>query len=179
MRLFTFAACLVMFFNSVSIAQVPPPGRRDTARNLIIQLNNNYLLLDRELKELEGDMRDFPKTTLSLSAVNKMREGDVRLVSIEVQDNARLLESHLYSAIENEALAAGGRHQMYQGETREGKHVLKVIYYWTGGDAPPQRGETYITFSISKGMTYFIELFLKKSGGNMSLDSSQFEFRGR
>lgn len=179
MKILIALAGVIIFFNSIALAEVPPPGRRDSARHLIIQLNNSYNVIDKELKELEEDIKVFPRTTLHLSAVNKALNSDIRLVSIEAQDNARLIESHIYSALENEALAAGGRQQLYQGEVREGKHVLKVTYYWTGEDGPPQKGETYITFSMSKGMTYFIELSLAKKGDNVVLDSSQFEFINR
>lgn len=179
MKILIALAGVIIFFNSIALAEVPPPGRRDSARHLIIQLNNNYNLLDKELDKLDDDIRNFPKTTLNISAVNKMLNRDMELVSIEVQDNAKLIGSHIYSANENEALAEGGRHEIYEGEVREGKHVLKVTYFWREENNTPQKGETYVTFSISRGMTYFIELFLKKSGAKAALDSSQFEFSGR
>lgn len=179
MKILIALAGVIIFFNSIALAEVPPPGRRDSARHLIIQLNNNYNFLDKELKKLEEDIKVFPRTTLHLSAVNKAVNSDIKLLSIEAQDNDKLIESHIYSALENEALAAGGRQQLYQGEVREGEHVLKVTYYWTEEDGPPQKGETYITFSMLKGMTYSIELSLTEKGNNVVLDSSQFEFINR
>lgn len=178
MKIFIIVITMTLL-SSLSIAEVPPPSRKDSARQLIIQLNNDYNLLNTELKELEDEMQNFPKTTLNISVVNKMLSKDTSLVSIEIQDNARLIASHIYSNIENEALAAGGRHQILEGEVREGNHVLKITYCWRVEGSAIERGETYAIFSISKGMTYFVELFLKTNKNRVTLESTQFEFSGR
>lgn len=171
------AAFILIFFNAVSLAQDPPPRRADSARRLIIQLNSNYTLIDRSLKELEGEIKKFPDTTLILSAVNK--SADIGLLSLDAWDDTRLLGSHIYTTLEKEALAAGGRDQLYQGEVREGDRNLRVAYSWIEEGKSPQKGEIFIPVSISKGMSYFIELFLEKTGDWTTLHYNEFELSNR
>jgi hypothetical protein len=178
LKVFTIALCMIASLGTICHAQLPTPGRGDTTRHLIIRLGNDYTLLDTALKELEGDIKGFPSTTLNLSAVSRDTEG-FRLISIEVRDDVRLLGSHIYTPLENDALAAGGRHELYQGEAREGNRQLRVTYYWAGEDMSPQKGEVFIPLSVSKGMGYFIELFLVKSGEQAALHYTQFEVSNR
>lgn len=177
MKVFMAALFIIIFFNAVALAQDPPPYRKDSARRLIIRLNSNYLLLDRSLKGLEDEIKKFPDTTLILSAVNK--SGEIRLLSIEVWDDLRLIGSHIYTTVENEALAAGGRHELYQSEVREGSRRLRVAYSWTGDGESPQKGEIFIPITISKGMNYFIELSLEQRGKEAGLYYTKFEFGNR
>ena len=177
MKVFMVAAFIMIFFNAAALAQDPSPYRKDSARRLIIQLNRSYTLIDRSLKELEGEIKKFPDTTLILSAVNK--SGDIGLLSIDAWDDTRLLGSHIYTTLENEALRAGGRDQLYQGEVKEGDRKLRVAYSWLEEGKSPQKGEIFIPISISKGMTYFIELFLEKTGDWTTLHYTEFELSNR
>ncbi len=171
------AAAFIMFFNAVSFAQEPPSYKKDSTRRLIIQLNRNYTLIDSSLKELEGEIKKFPDTTLILSALNK--SGDTGLLSIEAWDNTRLLGGHTYTALENEALKAGGRDQIYQGEIREGSRNLRVEYYWSAEGKSAQKGEALIPVSISKGMSYFIDLSLEKKVEGVKLYHTLREISSR
>ena len=171
------AAAFIMFFYAISFAQDPPSYRKDSARRLITQLNRSYTLIDRSLKELEGEIKKFPDTTLVLSAVNKSR--DIGLLSLNAWDDIRLLGAHTYTPLENEALKAGGRDQLCRGEAREGSRNLRVEYYWAAEGNPAQKGEALIPISISKGMSYFIELSLEKRGEDVKLYHTMLEFSSR
>lgn len=177
MKIFLVAAFIMIFFNAVSLAQDPPPYRKDSTRRLIIQLNRSYTLIDKSLKELEGEIKKFPDTTLIIAAVNK--SGDTELLSLDAWDDTRLLGGHIYTALENESLKAGGRDQLYQGEVREGSRNLMVEYYWSTEGRPAQKGEMLIPISITKGMSYFIDLSLEKRGEDVKLYHTLLEFSGR
>lgn len=177
LKIFLVAAFIMIFFNAVSLAQDPPSYSKDSARRLIIQLNRSYTLIDRSLKELEGEIKKFPDTTLILSALNK--SGDIGLLSLDAWDDTRLLGGRTYTAIENEALKAGGRDQLYQGEVKEGSRNLRLEYYWRTEGNPAQKGEALIPISISKGMSYFIDLSLEKRGEDVKLYHTLLEFNSR
>lgn len=177
MKVFMAAAFIMIFFNAAALAQDPPSYSKDSARRLITQLNRSYTLIDRSLKELEGEIKKFPDTTLIIAAANK--SSDTELLSLDAWDDTRLLGGHTYTAIENEALKAGGRDQLYQGEVREGSRNLRVEYYWISEGKSAQKGEMFIPVSISKGMSYFIDLSLEKRGEDVKLYHTLLEFNSR
>ncbi|MFQ5900337.1 MAG: hypothetical protein ACE5IH_02145 [Thermodesulfobacteriota bacterium] len=173
MKVFAVIVILLLFFlNVVSIAFAEENG---SIRELINRLNKEYIFLDEALDKLEENIRDFPDTTLNLSVIK--RSTDIMLVSIEVLDSNsnRLLKNHIYTPLENKALNAGGRQQLYSGEIGKGRHRLNVIYYWMIEDAPPQKGEALITLSVSPGKNYSIELSFEKRGNKIKLRQSHSE----
>lgn len=177
MKVFVAAAFIMIFINASAFAQNPSTYRKDSARRLIIQLNRSYTLIDSSLKELEGEIKKFPDTTLTLSILNK--SGDAKLLSLDAWDDAMLLGGHTYTNVEDEALKAGGRDQLYQGEVREGSRNLRVEYYWISEGKSAQKGEMRIPISISKGMSYFIDLSLERRGEDVKLYHTLLEFSGR
>lgn len=146
-------------------------------RELIIRLNNNYIQLNRALKDLEESVRDFPSTNLYMSVIKREKGAD--LVSMEVWDNEKLLGSHVYSPIENQALESGGRLELYRGEIRRGNQILKVIYYWADGKKQPQKEVILIPVTVAAARTYLIELSLEKKKEKLGLNHTQFDFSTR
>lgn len=176
--LITLASVIVILANATSLAQAQSLEKsRGSIKENIIYLYNNYKSIDKTLKELEENVRKFPNTTLHFS-VNKS-DKDLRLISIELFNNDKLLKSHIYALFENEALDAGSRHQLYREEIREGNMTLKVIARWKEGNRPPQKSETTITIFASTGKEYFVELTFKKIQGEVKLRYSRLDFNSR
>ncbi len=163
-----------VFPGGLSIAETDRSGKGVSIRELIINLNKHYLYLEKELKKLEEGIRGFPRTTLSLSIIKA--ESDIDIVSIELLDEDKLLKSHIYTPVENQALDAGGRHQFYYGEIEEGSHRFKVIYYWKEGNGPPKKGEIVFNLSIPLGRKYFVEIAFERKGDVVEPRLSQLDF---
>lgn len=172
------AALLIIISPTAAISEeeATPEEKAEVIRNLIIQLNSTYSYLNKSLKELEEGIGALPPTVLNISV--RKRGKDIKLLSMDIQDNDKPLESHLYLPAENEALSAGGRHQIYNGAFREGTHKLKVTYYWKE-EASTQKGEVVIPVSITLGKSYFIDLSILKTGDRVELLHSQLDFTSR
>lgn len=172
-------ATLILFSSTISYAAEAgsPEERAEAIRNLIIQLNSTYSTLNRSLKELEEGMGALPDTLINISL--RKRDKDLQLLFVDILDNDRPMESHLYLPAENEALNLGGRHQLYNGAVREGTHKFKVIYSWKTDSSVQHKGETVIPISIMLGKTYFIDLSVLKTGDRVELLYSQLDFSSR
>jgi len=171
-----FAALAVPLFCAASYAESPQDNEK-YVRELIIRLNNNYIQLDRALKELDENVRDFPNTNIYLSVLK--RDKGAELVSMEVWGNDELLKSHIYAPIENTALEAGGRHELFRGEIRKGNQILKVIYYWSEGNGAPQKEVLILPMTISPAKSYVIELSFEKKKDKLAVRHTQFDFSSR
>jgi hypothetical protein len=171
------AGLILAFLSFVPSVMAAPTGDENSIRSLIIKLNNSYNVMEAELKQLEEDTNAFPDTTLSISIIKRAK--GVNLISIEVLNDDRPLESHMYSRLENEALDAEGRHQIYKGEIAAGTHGLKVIYYCTTGKKRPQRGELLIPLATTAGRSYFIELSVDMGRSGPEMHHRRFDFSSR
>lgn len=158
MRPLLIASLFLFSLNTLSFAQVDL--KRQSVRTLITRLTNEYIQIGNSLKELEESTESFPSTTVSLSVVKP--EKGIRLVSMDVMDNKMLLYGHIYTSTENEALDAGGRHQLYLGEISEGEHNLNIVYHWVEEDTLIRRGEEAITLPVTTGRRYFLFLELSR-----------------
>lgn len=168
---------LIFFVHVACSAESSPQKQEKSIRELIIHLNNEYRFLDAELKKLEDDIKEFPHTTLSISVIK--RDNTVRLISLEIFDGDRPLGKHIYTTLENEAMEAGGRHQVFEAEIKEGNHTLKAVYYWTKTDKSPQKDETIIPVSISLGNSSFLELSFDKKENKIGLSHYQLNFSNK
>ena len=168
---------LIFFVHAACSAEFSPQKQEKSIRELIIHLNNEYRFLDAELKNLEDDIKEFPHTTLSISVIK--RNNTVRLISLEIFDGDRPLGKHIYTTLENEAMEDGGRHQVFEGEIKEGNHTLKAIYYWVRKDKSPQKDETTIPVSISLGNSSFLELSFDKKENKIGLSHYQLNFSNK
>ena len=172
------AIVMTIFSETVSSAgEVNRPESTEAIRSLIMQLNSTYISLNKSLKELEeGGIGALPDTILNISV--RKREKDIKLLALDIQDNNKPFESHLYLPAEDEALNAGGRHQIYRGAITEGMHELKVKYYWKA-QTSTQEGVAVIPVTIKLGKSYFIDLSILKVGDRVQLVSSQLDFSDR
>lgn len=161
---------------AISAEDATPEEKAEVIRNLIIQLNSTYSYLNKSLKELEEGIRALPDTIMNISV--RKRDKGITLLSIDIQDNDKPLESHLYLPAENEGLSAGGRHQIYNGSAKEGTHNLKVTYIWKA-EAAPQKGEVTFPISITLGKSYLIDLSVLKTGDRVELLFSQLDISSR
>ncbi|MBI5560811.1 MAG: hypothetical protein HY883_06010 [Deltaproteobacteria bacterium] len=143
-------------------------------KEMIIRLDKEYRLVDEELRKLEEYIKEFPQTSLILTVTG--RDADASLVSIEVTDNGRLLASHIYTPPENDAMKKGGRQELYSGETIDGIHRLRAVYYYSAGDKPPRKGEAEITVSVELAKKRFVEFAFQKKGNDFELRPGEFEF---
>ncbi|MBI5599344.1 MAG: hypothetical protein HY890_06345 [Deltaproteobacteria bacterium] len=172
---FITLAIVSLNFIQPSFAGDAPSRDTGSVKGLIIRLDKEYRLLNEELRKLDDYVREFPATTLNLTVT----KGDVeaRLVSVEIRDNDRLVASHIYTSLENDAMRAGGRHQIYDAETSPGVHRFRAVYYWTDGDGrPPKKGEAEITVSVKPANPNFVEFSLQKKGVEAELRPREFEF---
>jgi len=96
----------------------------------------------------------------------------------EIYDNNKLLEGHVYTPVENEALNSGGRHQLYSKEITGGNRNLGIIYFWAEKDKPQQKGELFIPLNMPRGKDIYIELSLEKRKDKVELRVTKFEFDG-
>lgn len=169
---------MTIFSGTVSSAEeVNRPESAEAIRNLIMQLNSTYTSLNKSLKELEaGGIGTLPDTILNISV--RKREKDIKLLALDIQDNNKPFESHLYLPAEDEALNAGGRHQIYRGAVTEGMHELKVKYYWKV-QTSTQEGMAIVPVSIKLGKNYFIDLSIIKVEDRVQLISSLPDFSDR
>ncbi|MBI3583180.1 MAG: hypothetical protein HY096_04425 [Nitrospinae bacterium] len=167
---------IITFLSCNCFAEVNSQKMEEPIRELIIRLNNEYISLEESLRKFEKNIWDFPTTILNLSIIK--RSSDINITSIEIYDNSKLLEGHIYTPIENEAINSGGRHQLYNKEIAGGNRNLGIIYFWTEKDKPQQKGELSIPLNISRGKDVYIELSLEKRKDKVELRVSKFEFDG-
>ena len=169
---------MIIFSDPVCFAgEINRPEAAEAVRNLIMQLNATYVSLNKSLKQLEKEgIGSLPDTILNISV--RKREKDIKLLALDIQDNNKPFESHLYSPSEDEALNAGGRHQIFRGAVTEGMHELKVKYYWKL-QASTQEGLAVVPVSVKLGKSHFIDLSILKVGDRVQLISSQLDFSDR
>ena len=109
-------------------------------------------------------------------SIKKKNRSKFTLTSVEILENDNLLTEHFYSSIENKALDAGGRHQIFNEEFKGGKHTLKAVYYWTEDGNSVKVSELLIPINISIGRIQLLELAFEKKGNKLSLKHHHFNF---
>jgi len=167
---------IIIFSSGNCFAEVNSQKKEESIRELIIRLDNEYIFLEESLKKIEKNIWDFPTTILNLSIIK--RSSDIKITSIEIYDNNKLLEGHVYTPVENEALNSGGRHQLYSKEITGGNRNLGIIYFWAEKDKPQQKGELFIPLNMPRGKDIYIELSLEKRKDKVELRVTKFEFDG-
>ncbi|MBI5235315.1 MAG: hypothetical protein HY886_03600 [Deltaproteobacteria bacterium] len=170
---------MLVFMNSAAFSSAAESqGKKGASiRELIVDLNKEYDALDEKIRAFDESIKSFPSTTLNLSVIK--REAGIKLVSIDVVDNGRFVKGHVYAPIEDSALSAGGRHQLYLGEMDLGSHNLKIIYTWSDGGTNVKKGETTISLNVKAARTYLIELAIQKKGKEIEIRPYQLDFSNR
>ena len=163
-----------IFLTTLSFAEAGFYRKERPIKREIISLHNDYIQLNRELRELEADIRDFPATTLNFSVTKRIK--NIQLVSVEISNKDGLIKSHIYTPLENEALEAGSRHQLYQAEVAAGSMILNVVAHWKEDNKVIRTTEAIITVFVTEGRDYFVELSLEKVKNKVGLLYSRLEF---
>jgi len=172
-RIFVVALVVVPVFSGA----LPAEARDESIRALIIRLDKEYRYIDDELGKLREKISGFPDTVLDLTVIKEA--AGVKLISIELTDNEKLLKSHIYSPAENAAISVGGRQSLYRGEVRDGLHNLRVVYYWSAAGSAPVRGEASTTVNIESAKSHFVEFNLVKGKRGVELVPRNFGVGGR
>ena len=152
-------------------------AREKSMRSLIIRLDKEYRYIDDELGKLREKISGFPDTVLDLTVVKEAI--GVKLISIELTDNQKLVKSHIYSPAENAAISVGGRQPLYRGEVRDGLHNLRLVYYWSAAGSAPVRGEVSTSVNIESAKSHFVEFNLIKGKRGVELVPRNFGVGGR
>lgn len=171
---------ILLFFNASTAEQkeFDSSYKDKTMRDLIIQLNDDYLSMDKAVLKLEEGMKESTSSTLNMSVIRRDKDSSLSLISIDVMDKSnRLFKAHIYNSSESEALKAGGRHQLFNGEFRKGSHVFKIDYIWKKENGNAQKDEIFIPASIEAGSELFIELSFEKKEGKLELHYNTLKFQ--
>lgn len=153
-------------------AEEPLQKGDSSVKEIIIELYNNYEVVDKalaELKEASGDLKAeafFTPLTISVK-----KEKGFRLISVDVSGNGAPLWSHIYTAEEDGAMDNGARHQLYKGAVKKGEYSFLITYQY-------QLKEIYQKEEVASSLTsgrepVYIELFLKKRDGGVGLKVKQ------
>lgn len=182
LSLVTLPACNILVTALVVVALLVgfvalAEARDKTIRDQIIRLDKEYRYLDEELGKLREKISGFPDTLLDLSVIKEA--SGVRLISIELTDNNKLLKSHIYTSAENAAISMGGRQSLFRGEVRDGLHNLRIIYYWSAAGSEPVRGEASATLHVERARSHFVEFNLVRGRRGVELMPRSFGVGGR
>lgn len=167
------AALVLALLGSLAPAQ----AREKTVRDMIIRLDKEYRYIDEELQKLREKISGFPDTVLDLTVVKEA--AGVKLISVELIDNDKLLKSHIYTPAENAAISVGGRQSLYRGEVRDGLHNLRLVYYWSAAGSAPVKGEVSTTVNVETAKRHFVEFNLIKGRRGVELVPRNFGVGGR
>lgn len=171
------ALTVVAVVLAVLATLAPVDAREKTVRDMIIRLDKEYRYLDEELQKLRENISGFPNTILDLTVIKEATE--VRLISVELTDNDKLLKSHIYTPAENAAISAGGRQSLYRGEVRDGLHNLRLVFYWSAAGSAPVKGEVSTIVNVEAAKRHFVEFNLVRGRRGVELIPRSFGVGGR
>lgn len=149
-------------------AEEPLQKGDSSVKELIIELYNNYEVVDKalaELKEAGGDLKAeafFTPLTISVK-----KEKGFRLISVDVSDNGAPLWSHIYTAEEDGAMDNGARHQLYKGFVKKGENSFLIIYQYRLYEKEAHQKEEVASSLTSGSEPVYIEIFLNKRDGGV------------
>jgi len=115
------------------------------------------LALDRDLSRLEHELL-FPATTrfgifVALEQTDRRGDDGLKLRSVQLKVDDKVVANHVYSADELAALRAGGIQQAFAGNLAPGKHRLTASV--TTDDAGHDRhADTSMKFTKTNGPQY-------------------------
>lgn len=111
----------------------------EEAKERLLELNRDLLILEEELL--------FPANTqvaifLSIDVGNYLK-----LDSVKVKVNDKLVASHLYTARQREALKRGGVQRLYIGNLKTGEHEVSAFFTGLGPEGREYKRATDITIT--------------------------------
>lgn len=161
---------LAFFICTVSagaFAEEPLSGK-DSVKEFIMELYNNYEVVDKtlmELKEASGNSKTRPFFTPLAISVKK--EKGFKLISMDVSDNGVPIWSHIYTAEEGSAMDNGARHQFYKGELKKGDHSFLITYQYQLYEKEAHQKEEIAKALTAGGEPLYIEISLNKPDGRV------------
>jgi len=142
----------------VRAAEPAPTASLDTrvqeVKAELIRLNRDLLVLEEELL--------FPAST-QVAVFLSMDVGKLfELESVQLQLDGKMVSSHLYTALEVQALHRGGVQRLFLGNLKSGRHELVAFFTGQGPHARDYKRGTTLEFE-KDGAPRYIELRIQDS----------------
>lgn len=134
-------------------------------------LKMDIVTLNREISALE-DQLIFPSAQTSILLSIDVGSG-VRLVDINLSLDDKNAAYHFYSDAESAALAKGGVHRVYAGNTTSGPHEIKAIV--NGYDSQGKSFQRTINYQFTKSAKR--EVVEIRAGDNATKTQAEFRFK--
>lgn len=127
----------------------------------IQKLKTTVVTLNKDLRVLEEDLL-FPANTRFHVFVSLNVGEYFRMEGVELRLDNRVVASYLYSSEERQALAKGGKHQLYLGNLSPGKHTLSAFFVGQGPNGREYKRGSSLKFTKNQGPK-FVELAVADS----------------
>ncbi len=127
----------------------------------IQDLKQTVVTLNKDLRVLEEDLL-FPANTRFHVFVSLNVGEYFRLEGVELRLDNRVVSTYLYSAEERQALAKGGKHQLYLGNLSPGQHTLSAFFVGQGPNGREYKRGSSLRFTKEQGPK-FVELAVADS----------------
>jgi len=124
-------------------------------------LKQTVVTLNKDLRVLEEDLL-FPANTRFHVFVSLNVGEYFRLEGVELRLDNRVVSTYLYSAEERQALAKGGKHQLYLGNLSPGQHTLSAFFVGQGPNGREYKRGSSLRFTKEQGPK-FVELAVADS----------------
>lgn len=127
----------------------------------IQNLKQTVVTLNKDLRVLEEDLL-FPANTRFHVFVSLNVGEYFRLEGVELRLDNRVVSTYLYSTEERQALAKGGKHQLYLGNLSPGQHTLSAFFVGQGPNGREYKRGSSLRFTKEQGPK-FVELAVADS----------------
>ncbi|MEE9615350.1 MAG: hypothetical protein V3W31_10450 [Thermodesulfobacteriota bacterium] len=146
-------------------------------RDILEELYDNYETVDREIRELEEAVGGLSTEPLLMPlTISVKKQPGFRLISVDIEDNRSQFLTHIYSIEENEAMGGGGRHQLFKGPIRKGRHRLLITYQYTlDGEDVDRSGEVLYNLFVEDDPAH-LEMVFKGIGGGVEAKLRRMDF---
>ena len=154
---------------SIFILSTPLASAEDdsTVQGIVSELYNNYESVDQNLQEIKGETKRNSDPNATPFTMGIKKNATIDFWSIEVDKEGIPFASHMYTERDNKALEYGGRHILYKGKLKPGKHRFVLYYYYKTPDGVRKNKASW-TVDIAKKPTY-LELFFTEQNGKVKV----------
>lgn len=146
-------------------ARTPLSDEIEDLKKAALELNRDLLILEEELL--------FPANTQIMVFLSLDVGEFFRLDAVKLSIDDKLVASHLYTSLQNDALIRGGIQRLYVGNLKTGNHEITAIFT---GEGPDNRNyKRGATIQLEKDDNpKMLELRIKDSTANMQ---PEFDFK--
>lgn len=146
-------------------------------RDLATELYKNYETIDKELNELKKAAGEPQADSLMAPFVISVKKAKgFRLISIDVHDEGKPIWGHIYNDMENTALDSDGRHEIYRGVAKKGKHSLSLAYqYQLHEDKKDASRSGVVRETLDITAPSYMEVFFKKDDKDIKVYLRKYE----